>query len=346
MRAAILVEQRRPLEIAEIHLPEQLSCGQVLVRVHYSGICGSQIGEIEGIKGEDPYLPHLLGHEASGKVLQVGPGVKNVQPGNHVVLHWMKGSGLESEPPSYKLNGRRINAGWVTTFNEYAVVSENRLTPIPKDFDLEVAALLGCAVTTGFGVVNNNAKIKIGESVIIFGAGGIGLNEIQAAAMVSAFPIIVIDISDAKLELAGQMGATHLVNSLKADPKEECIKILGEKGADKVIDNTGNVDVISLCYELTESQGRTVLVGVPRKGNPISIHSLPLHFGKVITGSHGGETQPSRDIPRYVRLEQAGKLDLKKIITDRFNLVDINTAVEKMKTNKASGRFIIRLSNE
>lgn len=342
MLAAILVEQHKPLEIAEVTLPGELNYGQVLVHIYYSGICGSQIGEIEGVKGKDPYLPHLLGHEGSGKVIKIGPAVKNVRPGDHVILHWRKGSGLESEPPTYKLNGKIINAGRVTTFNEYAVISENRLTPIPENLDLEAASLLGCAITTGFGVVNNNAQIKIGESVVIFGVGGVGLSEIQAAKMVSAFPIVAVDINDAKLEFAANMGATHLVNSLKINVKEECVKILGENGADKVIDNTGDADVISLAYELTQPKGRTILVGVPRKGNPISIYSLPLHFGKVITGSDGGETQPSDDIPRYVRLEQSGRLDLKKIITDRFNLKEINAAIEKMKTGKVLGRLIIK----
>src|SRR6267143_214934 len=148
-RAAILTELGRPLALAEIRLPERLEAGQVLVHVHCSGICGSQLGEIDGAKGEDKFLPHLLGHEGSGKVLETGPGVRHVKPGDSVVLHWRKGRGIESATPAYDWDGRKVNAGWVTTFNEYGVVSENRLTAIPGDIDPELAALFGCAVTTG-----------------------------------------------------------------------------------------------------------------------------------------------------------------------------------------------------
>src|SRR5262245_35220563 len=122
MQAAILAEQRKPLVVDEVSLPERLDFGQVLVRVIYSGICGAQLNEIDGAKGEDPYLPHLLGHEGSGVVLEVGPGVKTVSPGQRVVMHWRKGRGIEAATPQYRWRGRPLNAGWVTTFNPYAVV--------------------------------------------------------------------------------------------------------------------------------------------------------------------------------------------------------------------------------
>src|SRR5437762_407344 len=139
MKAAILVAQREPLLVDDVALPAILDYGQVLVRIAYSSICGSQLGEIDGVKGPDRYLPHLLGHEGAGEVLEAGPGIKRVRAGDHVVLHWMKGAGIEAETPCYAWQGRRLNAGWVTTFNEYAVVSENRVTPIPESFDLALA---------------------------------------------------------------------------------------------------------------------------------------------------------------------------------------------------------------
>jgi S-(hydroxymethyl)glutathione dehydrogenase/alcohol dehydrogenase len=153
--AAILVRQNAPLALQEIEIP-RLSVGQVLVKLCCSGICGSQVGEINGAKGPDRFLPHLLGHEGTGKVMEYGEGVRLVKPGDKVVLHWRKGAGLESMTPTYHSSLGTVNAGWVTTFNEYAVVSENRLTPIPADFDSAAGALFGCAVTTAFGVVNNN----------------------------------------------------------------------------------------------------------------------------------------------------------------------------------------------
>lgn len=343
MQAAVLTELRAPLMIAELTMPENLAVGQVLVKIHYSGICGSQLGEIDGAKGDDKFLPHLLGHEASGTVLAIGLGVKHVKAGDKVVLHWRKGLGIESETPHFAWQGRKVNAGWITTFNEYAIVSENRVTAIPADSDMEVAALLGCAVTTGFGVVENNAKLRIGESVVVFGAGGIGLNIVQAAALVSAYPIVAVDLYDNKLELARQMGATHVVNSSAGDTRRAILDAVGIAGADAFIDNTGQPAIIEMGYQITKPQGRVTLVGVPRKGGNINIYSLPLHFGKGLSGSHGGEAVPQTDIPRYQNLYREGRIKLRELITDYFTLDRINEAIAGMRTGKLSGRCLIRM---
>lgn len=343
MKAAVLTELRAPLVMAELTMPETLAIGQVLVKIHFSGICGSQLGEIDGAKGEDKYLPHLLGHEASGTVLAIGPGVKHVKNGDKVVLHWRKGLGIESETPHFSWEGCKVNAGWITTFNEYAIVSENRVTAIPADSDLEVAALFGCAVTTGFGVVENNAKVRIGESVVVFGAGGIGLNIIQAAALVSAYPIIAVDLHDNKLDLAKKMGATHVINSNSGDTRQAILGIVGSAGVDAFIDNTGQPAIIEMGYQITKPQGRVTLVGVPRKGNNINIYSLPLHFGKGLSGSHGGEAIPQIDIPRYHQLYRAGRIKLRELITDYFSLEQINEAIAGMRSGQMSGRCLIRL---
>jgi S-(hydroxymethyl)glutathione dehydrogenase/alcohol dehydrogenase len=342
-KAAILTELKSPLIIAEIEIPQELKVGQVLVKVHYSGICGSQLGEIDGAKGEDKYLPHLLGHEGSGTVIAIGPGVKTVSIGNKVVLHWRKGDGIEGDPPIYSWNGNKVNAGWVTTFNDYAIVSENRVTKIPDNSELDVASLFGCAVTTGFGVVENNAKLKIGDSVVVFGAGGIGLNVIQAASLVSAYPIIALDIFDNRLELAKEMGATHVINSRDLSLEEISKLILSISEIDAFIDNTGNPKIIEFAYSLIKSQGKVVLVGVPKKGNNINIFSLPLHFGKTISGSHGGESLPQFDIPRYNNLFLSNRLKLKNLISKTYTLDDINSAIEEMRNGTISGRVIIKL---
>jgi S-(hydroxymethyl)glutathione dehydrogenase/alcohol dehydrogenase len=342
VKAAVLVELRAPLVIAELAMPEKLAVGQVLVKIHYSGICGSQLGEIDGAKGEDKFLPHLLGHEASGTVLAIGPGVKHVKAGDKVVLHWRKGLGIESDTPRFMWNGRTVNAGWITTFNEYAIVSENRVTAIPADSDMEVAALFGCAVTTGFGVVQNNAKVRIGESVVVFGAGGIGLSIVQAAGLVSAYPIVAVDLHDNKLEMAKRMGATHAINSSGGDPRQAIIDIVGSAGVDVFIDNTGQPATIEMGYQITKPQGRVTLVGVPRKGSDVRIHSLPLHFGKGLSGSHGGEAIPQVDIPRYQQLYRAGRIKLRELITDFYTLDQVNDAIAGMRSGKVRGRCLIR----
>jgi len=344
MKAAILVELNKPLVVDQIELPAELDVGQVLVKINFSGICGSQLGEIDGAKGEDKYLPHLLGHEASGIVQSVGPGVRFVKPKDSVVLHWRKSQGIESVPPRYTWRGKQVNAGLIATFNEYAIVSENRLTPVDAANDMAVNSLYGCAVTTGFGVAENNAKIKFGESVVVFGAGGVGLNIIQAANLLSAYPIIAVDMFDGRLDLAKKLGATHLINSKTVDAKAKINEILAGQGVDVFIDNTGQPSIIEMGYDLTKSQGRVVLVGVPKKGKNINIYSLPLHFQKTISGSHGGETIPHEDIPRYQKLLEAGRIELKPLITDFFNLDEVNTAIQKMRSGDINGRCLIDMS--
>ena len=342
-RAAILVEQKKPLVVAEVNLPNELSFGQVLVKIFYSGICGAQINEIEGAKGPDNFLPHLLGHEGSGIVLEAGPGVTTITEGDHVVMHWRPSDGLQSETPSYDWDGKKVNAGWVTTFNEYAVVSENRLTVIPGDFDMRIAPLFGCAVTTAMGVINNDARVKIGQSVVVFGVGGVGLNIVQAADMVSAHPIIAVDVKDSKLEMAKRFGAFHCINSATTDNLDsKILEFVGNKGADVIIETTGIARVIEKAYELTHPDGKTILVGVPTKGDNIFIYSLPLHFNKILTGSHGGDAVPDLEIPRYIRLMQAGKMTLDGLITHEFGLKEINEALDLFRSGEA-GRITINL---
>ena len=236
-RAAILAESRKPLVIDEIALPDALDAGQVLVKVFYTTICGAQINEIDAVKGRDKFLPHLLGHEASAEVIEIGPGVTAVKPGDSVVLHWRPSQGIQSRTPAYTWGGRKLNAGWVTTFNDLAIVSENRMTAIPPDFDHKIAPLFGCAVTTAAGVIGNDAKLKIGESVAILGVGGVGLNLVQFAALAGGNPIIAVDLLDHKLEMARARGATHCINAGQVGDVAAAIRaIVGEKGPDKVLE--------------------------------------------------------------------------------------------------------------
>ena len=252
-------------------------------------------------------------------------------------------SWYEIKTPIYKWNNEIVNAGWVTTFNSYAVVSENRCTTIPKNTDKEIAALFGCAITTGFGVIQNNANLKIGESVVIFGAGGIGLNILQASKLVSAWPIIAVDLHDNRLDLATKLNATHIINGSNEDPFIKIKEILGGNKLDVFVDNTGLPNVIENGYKLLNKNGRLILVGVPMKGSEISINSLPLHFGKKITGSHGGECIPYEDIPRLLNLMNQGIFSAKELITARYSLNNINNAIDAMINGSTSGRIIINL---
>jgi S-(hydroxymethyl)glutathione dehydrogenase / alcohol dehydrogenase len=325
MKAAVLVKQNAPLAIREIEVPE-LGVGQVLVRMAYAGLCGKQIDEIGGKQGKDPHLPHLLGHEGSGIVEGTGPGVRKVRPGDHVVLHWMKGSGIESDPPRFG----PYSAGWVTTFSEYTIASENRVTKVPDDAPLDVCALLGCAVTTGLGIVFRQAKLMPGQSVAVFGCGGVGLSVIMAAKLVNAHPIWAVDKSTQKLDLAFELGATH-VTKPSAVPA----------GCDLCVDTTGVAEIREEAYSATTKDGMTILAGVPGRDDQMTLDSFPLHFGRRLVGSHGGDTVPDVDILRYYKLFALGKLPLRKLITDRVPLAGINGAIEAMSCGNILGRCLI-----
>lgn len=340
-RAAILIESGKPLVVEVIQLPDALDYGQVLVKVQTSSICGAQINEIDAVKGPDKFLPHLLGHEALATVIETGRGVTSCRRDDTVIMHWRPGKGMQSPTPAYSWNGRKVNAGWVTTFNEYAVVSENRVTPVSPTIDRKTAPLLGCAVTTALGVINNDAQVAVGEAVVVFGVGGVGLNVVQFAALVGAHPVIAIDRLDNKLEMSRKFGATHTINSAKvSDVKSAILEITGADGADKVIETTGVKSLIELGYEVTAKKGRCILVGVPR--DKVEIYTLPLHFDKVLKGSEGGQCQPARDIPRLVRLADAGKISYEGIVTHEFSLDQINDALDLMRSGMG-GRILLNI---
>ena len=342
-KAAILVEQRKPLVIDEIEVPA-LGYGHVLVRMQASRICGSQLGEIEGVKGPDKYLPHLLGHEGGGIVLEIGPEVTRVKPGDHVVLHWRPAAGIQARPVQYRLDGKTVNAGNITTFQNLAVVSENRLTPVPADTDPEISSLLADTLTTGFGAVIRNAKIEIGESIVIVGIGGIGLGAVLGAKLAGAHPIIAADIQDHKLSKAREYGATHTINTKNENLSDAVRRILGGP-ADVVIDGTGNPTVIDQEWKITNNKGRLVLIGVMRHDQQFSLNTLPLHFGKVLTGSEGGASVPHVDIPRYLRMIQDGRFDPRGFITHRCTLTNINEAIATMRAGE-SIHTMIRFEGE
>lgn len=345
-KAAVLFEQKQPLKIIKIKHSGTLLPGQVLVKIFMSGICGSQLGEIDGVKGYDKYLPHLLGHEGAGVVEKVGPGVSKVDVGSKVILHWKQSGGIDAPVPNFDFHGEVINAGPVTTFSEYSIVSENRITPMPDGLTFSEAALFGCAITTGFGVVRNDAQVQMGDNVVILGAGGIGLNIIQACSLVSANSILAIDLFNDRLLLAETMGATHTINSSSMDLetlRSQIENVLAGKDIDVFIDNTGNTKIIELGYEMAKADGKVVLVGVPNFGENIEIHSLDIHFGKRLIGSHGGNSQPHKDIPRYHQLMNSKSFDIGSLISKFYSLDEINLAISDMKAGKVAGRCMINM---
>lgn len=331
--AAILVEQRKSLVIDEVEVPA-LKRGQVLVDIRATRVCGSQIGEIDGVKGPDKFLPHLLGHEAGAVVFEVGSDVTQVAPGDRVVCHWRPGAGIDAGGSVYKWNGRDVNAGPITTFQKYAVISENRLTKVPPDTDFELCCLLADTLTTGFGIINNDAKVKAGESVVIFGVGGIGLGVVLGAKLVGANPIIGIDLHEHKLAKASEYGLTHQVNASRENAADRVKEILGGL-ADVTIDGTGSPKVIETAYDLAKLRGgRCILFGVMPSDQRVSIHTLPLHFGRVLTGSEGGQSQPEKDIPEILRVSAEKKIDWRGFVSHRGALSDLDQIILQMRSGQ------------
>ena len=337
---------------------------EVLIRTHACGLCHSDLHFIEG---SYPHaMPCVAGHEAAGIVEDVGSDVRTVKKGDHVVTCLSAFCGhcefcvtgrmalcLGAETRRDKgqpsrltrdSDGAAVNQMLnLSAFAEMMLIHEHACVAIDRDMPLDRAAVIGCAVTTGFGVVNNDAQVKIGQSLVVFGLGGVGLSVVQAAGLVSAYPIVGIDILDQKLEMAKRFGATHLFNSRKTAGMDAMIReIVGSSGADVVIDTTGMVPIIEQAYELTQPSGKTILVGVPRVGDKASIYTLPLHFKKILKGSHGGEAAPDIDIPNYIRLLNAGRLRLDGLITHEFDLDKVNQAISLVKTGEA-GRVVIAM---
>lgn len=334
MRAAVLTQLNAPLEVMDAGLTE-LQYGQVHVRMLAAGICGSQLQDIRGEKGNASYLPHLLGHEGCGVVEAVGIGVTRVRPGDKLVLHWRRAAGIESPFPHFRLGNKTISSGKVTTFSEQTIVSENRVTPIPKDTPRELASLLGCGLSTALGVVENDADIKMGESVLIVGCGGLGANLILAAKMRQATPIYATDVNTGKAALAEAMGATF-VSALDLT--------LGLTQKFQVIINTaGAVSSYEETLPYLADSGRYILVGQPKPGANITINSA-LHLfggeGKSIKATQGGGFQPERDVPRYIALHRAGLLKLDGLVTHRVTLENINDGIELVRAGQA-GRVLV-----
>ncbi len=329
--AAILVELAHPLEIVDLDIPP-LQPGQVLVEIAYSGVCHTQLGEVRGVRGPDPFLPHCLGHEASGHVRDVGPGVTRVRTGQAVILSWIKGPGVNVPGTVYGWQGKKVNAGGVTTFSKFTVASENRLTPIADQFPLRAAALLGCPVPAGIGAVWNTAGAGSGKSVAVFGVGGVGCCAVWGAYFKGCHPIVAVDVNPWKLALARQFGATHTVETaIDSDVVSQVHQKVGGQ-LDFVIEASGRPSAMLQALHAVRPQGGiAVIVGNARHGEMLEIDPRWLNSGKQLRGTWGGDNLPERDFPHYQRLVEAGWLKLDPLLGKSYALADVNRALEELE---------------
>lgn len=343
--AAVLVATGSPLRLMELDIPA-LKRGQVLVDVAYSGVCHSQLNEVRGHKGLDRYVPHTLGHEGAGTVVSVGEGVSKAKPGDRVVLSWLKGRGADVPGTVYASAQGPVNSGAISTFMRRTVTCENRVTVIPESIPLDLAALLGCAIPTGAGVVFNTSGLARGESVAVFGAGGVGLSAIMGAAAVGAAPIIAVDPLLEKLARARELGATHTLNSADGDVVAAIRDLTGGKGVSVAIECAGKVAAMEAAFESVMSGGGLcVIAGNPPHGDTLRVNPYSLIGGKRLVGTWGGESKPDTDIPRYIKMFRCGTLALDKLGMQQYPLEDVNRALDDLEAGRVI-RAMIRMTCE
>jgi S-(hydroxymethyl)glutathione dehydrogenase/alcohol dehydrogenase len=297
--------------------------------------------EVRGKRGNDIWLPHLLGHEGSGVVVAIGAGVTKVKPGDEVILGWIKGNGLDAPGAKYLCKGKLVHSGRVTTFSNYSIVSESRLTQKPKSLSFQVAVLFGCALPTGAGMVINELKPSVEQSVIVLGLGGIGLAALLAFKASGVRSIIAIDISDDKLKLAKKLGATSVFNS-SIENFSKAVIDLTNGGADLCVESGGSVETIELGFSLIRKNGGKLLFAShPPDEEKIELVPHDLISGKQIAGSWGGATLPDRDIPKFQSLFEKTKTRLDLLITKKYMLHQINDALDDLEAGRVFRPLII-----
>lgn len=322
-KAAVLTNFGDPLELWDIEW-EPLQYGQVRVHMLAAGICGAQLQEIAGFKGN--HLPRLMGHEGCGVVKEVGPGVKTVVAGDRVVIHWRKGAGIESEFPEWNHKFGRSTAGLCTAFSAETVISENRSTKVPINTPVELCALLGCSLSTALGVLENDAKLKIGDSLLIIGCGGLGTALMAVAPLFHPCGIVAVDKVKKETMMTGQCYWPRWEEELKV-------------GFDVVIDTTGDCGALEAAVERLNPSGRLIMVGQPREGFTVrGGRKLFDGEGISIQTTQGGGFRPERDIARYITLDH----DFSPIVTHRFPLERINDGIDLVRHGKA-GRVLIEM---
>lgn len=344
-QAAVLEVCGEPLVIKQIEIPDLLP-GQVLVEVYYSGVCRSQLMEARGMRGVDPWLPHLLGHEGSGLVLAVGDGVTKVKKGDEVILGWVKGEGMDAPGAKYLCDGKIINSGKVTTFSNHTVVSENRVVIKPAGLSRDEAILFGCALQTGSGMILNEVKPLDGSTVAVLGLGGIGLSALMALRAFKCSQVIAIDVSDEKLSQAINLGATHVLNPLRNEVAEEVLR-LTNGGVDHCIESAGTVATIELGFSLIrKGGGKLLFASHPPDADKISLSPFDLICGKEIAGSWGGASMPDRDIPLLYEILRNINAPLKKMITKVYTLDEINEALDDLENGRVFRPLISMKNNQ
>jgi len=364
IKGAVVREAGKPYCIEELELdaPKEK---EAFVRYVYSGYCHSDLSDQRGRIPME--MPVAAGHECAGVVEEVGPGCTRVKKGDHVVGTWvapcgectmcrtgntvqctgtskyfMEGMMLDGTSRIRDKNGRMVRHGlFVSAFSNYSVVPEVALVPIRKDFPLEYACLMGCSFPTGWGAVTNAAKVRPGESVAIWGMGGVGLNILRAAVLHFANPVIAVDLEESKRDLAMEFGATHFICNADEDPVPKIQELTGG-GVDVAFEAVGDPGAIVQAYWATGPMGKVCVTGITPFDTTTNIATTWMPFSqKSVFGQLYGKITTYVDIPKYVDMAMTHDLKLDKLVTKKFKLEEINDVAEKMEKRQTRGRWLL-----
>ena len=328
---AILEKVNKPLVIKNLKIPN-LQKNQLLVKIKYSYICGTQLNEIFGAKGPDKYVPHTLGHEASGNIMQVGPGIKNCKIGERVVLSWIKKKGSSSVNPFYlDKKNKKINSGLVSTFSNFTVVSKDRVYKIPANLPMDIAALFGCALPTGFGIVLNYLKkISKNDYVGVYGVGGVGIMSLIALKSLGIKNIYAIDKNKKNLNIAKKFGCKFTL-TLENFEKKILNKFINKNNIKYNFEMSGNKMMMEAAIRNLSNSGSMIFAGNTKKGDFIKLNPYDLIFGKKIFGFSGNNVSLEKNLKNYIKIIK--KIHFKKIsnIFSIYKFKNINNAILDFK---------------
>jgi len=336
IEAAVLQKNNSDLIIKKIFHNNVLKRNQILVKLFYTGICGSQLGEIHGVKGKDKNLPHLLGHEATGTVLKVSKNEKEFKKNDRVILHWQKNSKKDSINPNYyDEKNKKIGAGWVTTFNNLAVVSSNRLTKLPNNINTIEGVLFGCALTTSYGAIFNDSKINLHKNnkILICGFGMIG-QTILTLLENNNQEIWILENNFRKINFLNKNFSKvkfyRNVNQIK------------NNYFDIIYETKGNNKVIEKTYEKMKNNSKLILIGVPKHNTKIRINTLGINYGKLIIGSYGGGIKTKKDLIRIINYLKKKRIRLNKLYIGPYKFKNINSVIKFIKLGKIINKPILK----
>jgi Zn-dependent alcohol dehydrogenase len=358
LRAAVCRRHGEPLEIEELAL-DPPGPGEVRVRLAACAVCHSDLHFLHGDWGGE--LPAVFGHEAAGVVEAVGPEVSAVQQGDHVVVHLVRSCGecfyclrgapqmCESELPLDRRSPLRDRAGLAVAqglrtgaFAEEVLVDRSQVVKVPDSLPLDLACLLACGVMTGIGAVTDTAHVPPGASVVVIGAGGVGLNSIQGAALSGADPVIAVDVAESKLGVAATFGATHGIEASHADAAAQVRSLTGGRGADYVFVTVGSETAIEEGLGMLRPLGTLVVVGMPPSGVRFGVVAVDFaDAGLRLLGSKMGSSDPALAVPRLTGLYEQGRLKLDELISARYPLEEINEAIAGVEHGTANRNVIV-----